>query len=167
VSDSREQNEAEFRAFVRDHEATLSRMASLLTTDVGAAEDLVQTALTRTFARWGRLRDQNPGAYARQIVLNSHIDRWRRVRGRERLTDQVPESSSDDHSARIAERDALTRAMAELSVQERQVVVLRFFVDLSEGATAGELGIPVGTVKSVTHRAVRKLRASAHLIGTN
>ena len=160
-------DDRDFRAFVHDQEPMLLRVASLLTPDPGIAADLVQTALTRTYSRWSRLRDQNPAAYARRIVVNANVDRWRRDRGRERLTDHVPEHLPEDASYDVADgvadRDALARAMAGLTLGERRVVALRFLVDLSEADTAAELGLPLGTVKSTTHRAVLKLRTSPHL----
>ncbi len=156
----------EFRLFAGAQRPSLYRAALVLTADPGAAEDLVQTALMRTHARWPRLREQDPGGYARRIMANANIDRWRRDRGRERLTDEVPETASadlGDIAAGVAERDAVLRALAGLSAQERKVVVLRFLEDYSEADTARALGIPLGTVKSVTHRAIAKLRDNRHL----
>jgi RNA polymerase sigma-70 factor (sigma-E family) len=156
--------EAEFRVFVASTQRTLLRVALALTLDDGHAEDLVQTAYLRTFARWSRLRDQDAAAYARRIIVNENTDRWRRHRGREALTGDVPERASrDDDQLGLADRDAVLRALADLTAQERRVVVLRYLADLSERDTAQELGIPLGTVKSVTHRAVAKLRANHHL----
>ena len=163
VGSSARDDDRDFRAFVHDQEPMLLRVASLLTPDPGIAADLVQTALTRTYSRWSRLRDQNPAAYARRIVVNANVDRWRRDRGRERLTHHVPDQTSDDVAEGVAERDALARAMADLTLAERRVVALRFLVDLSEADTAAELDLPIGTVKSTTHRAVLKLRTSPHL----
>ena len=160
--------EDEFRAFVASTQARLLRVALGPTLDRGLAEDLVQTAYLRTYARWGRLRDQDPAAYARRIVVNEHTDRWRRHQGRESLTDDVPESpTAYDDSSGVSDRDAVLHALADLSPQERRVVVLRYLADLSEVDTAAQHGIPRGTVKSVTHRAVAKLRASAHLTQTD
>jgi RNA polymerase sigma-70 factor (sigma-E family) len=160
-------DEAEFRAFVDATQRTLLRVALGLTLDRGAAEDLVQTAYLRTYARWSRLRDGDPAAYARRIVVNEHTDRWRRHRGRESLVGDVPEMPLGDAVSEVVERDAVVRALAELSDSERRVVVLRYLADLSESETAAALRMPLGTVKSVTHRAVGKLRASSHLSLTN
>jgi RNA polymerase sigma-70 factor (sigma-E family) len=156
-------DEAEFRAFVESTERTLLRVALGLTLDRGAAEDLVQTAYLRTYARWPRLRDGDPAAYARRIVVNENTDRWRRHRGRESLVGDVPDRPFGDAASDVVERDAVVRALAELSDSERRVVVLRYLADLSESDTADALRMPLGTVKSVTHRAVGKLRASSHL----
>jgi RNA polymerase sigma-70 factor (sigma-E family) len=155
--------EAQFRAFVAAHGETLLRLALLIATDRGRAEDLVQTALMRTFARWDRLSGQDPFGYARRIIVNSNVDRWRRDKGREYLTDEVPEPIVSDAAAHIVQRDALMRALASLPISERRVIVLRFLADLSEADTATELGLPLGTVKSVTHRAIRKLRENTQV----
>jgi RNA polymerase sigma-70 factor (sigma-E family) len=156
--------EDEFRAFVGATRRPLLRVALALTLDAGHAEDLVQTAYLRTYAKWGRLRDQDPAAYARRIVINEHTDRWRRHKGRESVTDEVPEGlAAPDGTAHVSDRDAVLRALADLTDQERRVVALRYLADQSEADTAAVLGIPRGTVKSVTHRAVARLRVSAHL----
>ncbi len=158
-------SEEEFRMFVRAEQAALFKVALLLSGDRGVAEDLVQTAFVRTYSRWEKLRNENPAAYARRIIANANIDRWRRDRGREVLTDTIPEQSRPDESRRVDDHDAVVKALAELSERERKVVVLRYLADLSEADTAAALGIPQGTVKSVTNRAVAKLRASRHLDG--
>lgn len=157
-------SDADFRAFALGERAWLFRLGLALTADPGLAEDLVQTALMRTYARWGRLAGQDPAGYAARVVVNANVDRWRRVRGREQLTATALEASDGDVAAAVAARDAVLRALATLSVRERRVVVARFLLDWSEQQTAVELGWPVGTVKSVTHRAVGKLRGSAHLL---
>jgi RNA polymerase sigma-70 factor (sigma-E family) len=152
--------DAEFRAFVIARRDTLWRVALLITADRGRAEDLVQTAFLRTFARWDRLRHEDPFSYARRIVVNANVDWWRRDRGREIITADPPDTIGPDLAAGVAQRDALLRALASLPQSERRVIVLRFLIDLSEANTAAELGLPLGTVKSVTHRAIGRLRAS-------
>lgn len=159
--------DAQFRAFVVAHRDTLLRVALVMTTDRGRAEDLVQTALLRTYARWDRLNGQDAFGYTRRIIVNANIDRWRRDQGREHLTDDVPDRPATDATTSVEQRDVLMRALSSLPVSERRVVVLRFLADLSEAETAAELGIPVGTVKSVTHRAIRKLRINAHAADLN
>jgi len=96
--ESRAEADAAFRDFVTTHETSLLRLALVLTTNRSAAEDLVQTALMRTYSRWGRLRAQDPLAYTRRTLTNANIDRWRRDRGREVLTDLIPEQSRPDDS---------------------------------------------------------------------
>jgi RNA polymerase sigma-70 factor (sigma-E family) len=162
----RQDFDEEFRLFAAGQWRGLYRMALVLCGDPGIAEDLVQTALMRTHARWSRLREQDPAGYARQVITNANIDRWRRDRGREHLSDEVPDRESTDMAVQAAERDAVMRALSDLSVQERRVVVLRFLDDATEADTARQLGMPLGTVKSVTRRAIAKLRASDHLSDT-
>jgi RNA polymerase sigma-70 factor (sigma-E family) len=160
-------DEDEFRVFVAAQGRPLFSLAFLLTRDRGAAEDLVQNAFAATYARWPQLREQSPVAYARRVVANGSTDRWRRTRGRELLTESPPEDYADPADDAVAERDAVLHALDDLTAQERRVVVLRFLCDLSEADTAETLGIPRGTVKSVTSRAVAKLRTSPHLAGRN
>jgi len=153
-----------FERFVHEHHASLYRTAVLMTGDPEAAQDLVQTALSRVFARWSRIRHEEPAAYARRIVVNAHRDVWRRDRGREQLVAVAPEPrAAADATGRVVERDSVVRALRALTGRERRVVVLRFLYDLSEAETASELGMRVGTVKSTTHRAIGKLRSSADL----
>ena len=153
-----------FDAFARANNTSLYRTALLMTGDAGLAEDLVQTALARVYARWSRLSGQDPTAYARRVIINLHRDRWRRVRGREVLMGDPPETADRTELADASDtRDALVRALAQLTVRERQIVVLRFVLDHSEVDTAAELGVSVGTVKSTASRAVVKLRTSPHL----
>jgi RNA polymerase sigma-70 factor (sigma-E family) len=156
--------DASFERFVHEHHASLFRTAVLMTGNPETAQDLVQTALARVYARWSRIADQEPAAYARRIVVNAHRDLWRRNRGREHLVPVTPEpASGPDATGRIVERDSVVRALRLLTARERRVVVLRFLYDLSEAETATELGMRVGTVKSTTHRAIGKLRGSAEL----
>jgi len=157
-------HDPEFDAFARANNTSLYRTALLMTGDAGLAEDLVQTALARVYARWSRLSEQDPTAYARRVIINLHRDRWRRVRGREVLVQDPPETADRIEPADASDsRDALVHALAELTVRERQIVVLRFVLDRSEADTAADLHVSIGTVKSTASRAVAKLRTSPHL----
>jgi RNA polymerase sigma-70 factor (sigma-E family) len=150
-----------FTQFATGCHRALFALALSLTGDRGAAEDLVQTALARTYQHWSRLSrpEQNPLAYARRIVVNANTDRWRRHRGREHLTDVIPEPTSPDASEQVAERAWLLQALQQLTVKERRVVALRFLLDLSEQQVADELDMNPAAVRSATYRAVQKLRA--------
>ncbi|WP_123372370.1 SigE family RNA polymerase sigma factor [Cellulomonas sp. PhB150] len=153
--------DAEFTAFATTAQAELGRMAWLLTGDVHLAAELVQTALVRTYTAWPRARAGDPLAYARRVLANARIDLWRRRR-REVLVapDDVPHQPSADEGATVEHRDELVRALAELSPQQRRVVVLRYLVGLSEREVADDLGVSAGTVKTQASRGLHRLRAS-------
>ena len=87
------------------------------------------------------------------------IDHWRKHR-REHVVapDDVPSAAHDSSEARHAERDALVRALVQLSPQRRRVVVLRYLLDLPERQVADELGLSLGAVKSAASRGLAHLR---------
>jgi RNA polymerase sigma-70 factor (sigma-E family) len=149
-----------FVAFVAGAQSSLHHVAWLLTGDVHQAEELVQDTLVRTYGAWPRVRDDDPYAYTRRVLVNAKTDTWRRRR-REDLVEEPPEPSAGraDEDA-VDDRLALVAALRALTGRERAVLVLRYFADLSEAATAAELGISVGTVKSTASRALAKLRAA-------
>lgn len=156
--------EQEYHEFVVGSQRRLAQMATLLTSDRHAAEDLVQSALVKTYLHWRAARS-NPLPYVRRCMLNQRTDWWRRLRGREHLTNELPESPSGfDHADAHARRDALVNALRGLTQRERAVVVLRYFEDLTEAQVAAELRIAVGTVKSTLFRALAKLRVSPELL---
>ena len=148
----------EFVEFVQAQSRRLTHAAYLLTGDRHLAEDAVQTALVRTYAAWARVRRQDAYAYARSVLVNHLIDRWRRPL-REYSTEQVPERPvTDDLSERVTGRRWLIQALAVLTPRERAVIVLRHYFDLPEAEVADELDITIGTVKSMNSRALAKLR---------
>jgi RNA polymerase sigma-70 factor (sigma-E family) len=152
-------DEAGFRAFVEANGATLLHAARLLTGDHHRGEDLVQTALTKLYLKWGRI--EAPLPYARKALVNAHIDQSRRRWWGERPTDTLPEPLADEpvsDTAAADSRDQLRRILAGLAPRERAVIVLRYYCDLSEQDTAATLGMPVGTVKSTCARALARLR---------
>jgi RNA polymerase sigma-70 factor (sigma-E family) len=139
--------------------------AYLLTGDYHLAEDLAQTALARTYAHWRRVRRQDAMAYSRKVLVNLNIDRLRRRRmvevggdSAEHAMDRV--ADGQDAEATATDRDHVVRLLSVLTDRERRVVVLRHYFDLGEAATASELGIAPGTVKSTLSRALAKLRVS-------
>lgn len=151
-------DEAGFTRWAAGRQQTLLRTAVLLTGDRHRAEDLVQEALTAVATRWGRLALQDPDAYARQVVVRRNISWWRKHR-REVVLAEVDRGPAD--GVLVDRRLLLDRALAALAPRQRAVVVLRFYLDLSERDTADALGVSVGTVKSQTHLALRRLRESA------
>ncbi len=158
------ERDADFNAFVTGAWPRLMRTAFLLTGDRYLAEDVVQTALERTYAAWGRVtRADEPYAYVRRIVVNEHARRFRR-RVPEQLVTAVPERSGPDGFARLDERAALMEALGTLPPGQRQAVVLRYWEDLSESQAAAAMGCSVGTVKSQASKGIAKLRELSSLI---
>lgn len=154
----------QFTRFVTETSPRLLRTAWLLTSHREQAQDLTQLAFAKTFAAWRRLRIGDAEAYARRVMVNSYIDWWRRAPWRERPTEQLPEQLAvPDHARTIDERTALAAALAQLSRRERTIVVLRYYVDLSESEVAAHVGVSVGTVKSTSSKALAKLRRSPNL----
>ncbi len=152
--------DAEFAAFMTEAEPVLGRIAWLLCGDVHRAEELVQAALVRTYVAWPSARRHDPLGYARRTLANARIDTWRKHR-REHLAppDDLPDGGVDSGADARAERDRLVRALLELPVRRRRVVVLRYLLDLSEREVAEDLGVSVGTVKSTAARGLAQLRA--------
>lgn len=137
------------------HYAELVRLAFALTGDWGLAEELAQEAFARIWHRWGNLRDQQAApAYLRTTVVNlARRSLRRRLQERRAWRD-----AGDPGSADPGESIDLLRALARLPARKRACVVLRFYLDLSEAETAAALGVSVGTVKSQTAKALRRLQ---------
>jgi RNA polymerase sigma-70 factor (sigma-E family) len=150
--------EEAFRQFVLSRSPGLRRLAVLLTGDYGHAEDLVQVALTKLYFAWNRLEAQEAvDAYARRILVNTHLNQRRRRWWRERATPTSPDAGVADAADETAERDRVLRALAALPARQRAVMVLRFYDDKSEADVARILQIPLGTVKSSSARALARL----------
>ncbi|MFK3984653.1 SigE family RNA polymerase sigma factor [Micromonospora sp. NPDC050397] len=151
--------EEEFREFVAARSAALLRTAYLLAGDWATAEDLLQTALTKTYLAWKRLGEiEAVEPYARRVLVNTATSWWRRRWHGERPTEVLPERPAPDQIEEQLERDALWRHVRTLPARQRAVLVLRFYEDLTESQTAAMLNISPGTVKSQTFRALNTLR---------
>jgi RNA polymerase sigma-70 factor (sigma-E family) len=147
----------EFGRFAARVVPSLVRSGYLLTGDRGHAEDLVQVTLWRTARRWDALSG-SPDAY--EVLVNLSRDRRRSLRRRPREVaqlDVVVDRGHDDTEA-LLERSAMVQAVRRLPRRQREVVVLRFFLDLSVAQAAAVLGASEGTVKSYTARAIAQLR---------
>ncbi len=160
----REAEIAEFSAFVTASQARMVRLAELLTGDRGRAEDLAQHGFAQAYAAWRRIRTGEPDAYVRRCIINAHTDWWRRRSWREQPFAMLPEQPClVDTAATIADRELVLRALGRLTARERLVLVLRFYLDLSEVDIATQLKIAPGTVKSAASRGLAKLRCDAEL----
>jgi len=159
VSAARQEMEEEFREFVAARSSALLRTAYLLAGDWATAEDLLQTALTKTYLAWKRLGEiEAVEPYARRVLVNTATSWWRRRWHGERPTEILPERAAPDQIDEQLERDALWRHVKALPARQRAVLVLRFYEDMTEAQTAALLDISTGTVKSQTSRALNTLR---------
>jgi RNA polymerase sigma-70 factor (sigma-E family) len=150
----------EFAAFAGANFHRLRRAGYLLTGNQQQGEDAAQTALVRTYAKWSKVRKQDPYAYARRVLANHITDQWRRPI-KESAREELPERSTGrDLADDVSQQQWLIASLGTLAERERTVLVLRHYFDLSEKDVAAELGIAVGTVKSLTARALAKLRVS-------
>lgn len=150
----------EFRVYVATRSGALLRTATLLTGDRSLAEDLVQTALARTYLAWGRIREPHAvDAYTRRVLVTTYATWWRRKWKGEVPQERLPDVAGPDPYGQVDTGLGLRAALARLPRRQRAVVVLRYWEDRSEAEVAELLGISVGTVKSQAARALAKLRA--------
>lgn len=157
----REERDREFADFVASRGATLRRLAYLVSGDLDIADDLTQTALTKLYVAWPRVRlSSSPEAYARQTLVRTHIDEKRRPWRRERAYADLPEHVGPDPQASFDEADALARELWRLPPGQRTAVVLRFWLDLSVEDSARAMNCSTSTVKSQCARGLARLRAA-------
>jgi RNA polymerase sigma-70 factor (sigma-E family) len=152
--------DVEFRRFALAFTPALLRTARLLIGDQNLAEDAVQTTMLQVFRRWDRAREA-PEAYSRTALVNVCRDLWRRQlhRPQEILSADLPEQVMEACFAEdVDRREALRQALNELPIVQREVLVLRYFADLSVEQTSEILGVPNGTIKSAASRGLERLR---------
>jgi RNA polymerase sigma-70 factor (sigma-E family) len=151
-----------FTAFVRSRGEYHLRMATLLTGDPDAAEDLVQASLLKLYRAWSRIDTSGgPDAYLRRIIVNTRRSWWRARWRQETPVPEVPETAAGEDAAERHAVGALVRqALARLPRQQRAVLVLRYCEDLPEDEVACLLGCSAGAVKTHAHRGLRALRES-------
>jgi len=158
-----------FSSYMRARQPVLLRTARSLTANPCDAEDLLQTALTKTYVAWERIEDHRAlDGYVRRALLNTRTSQWRKRKVDEFACDELPEpetvGAAEDPAEQQALHDAMWRAIAKLPERQRAMVVLRYYEDLSEVQTAEVLGVSVGTVKSAVSRALGKLREDPELV---
>jgi RNA polymerase sigma-70 factor (sigma-E family) len=148
------------------HWRQLVRLSVLLVHDVGSAEEIVQDAFVAMHGRWSRLRDPEKAlAYLRQAVVNRSRSalRHRKVVDRH-LTREgglatVTGPGADEAALDTARRTAVLEAMQQLPQRQREVLALRYYLELSEAEIADALGISQGAVKSHASRGATALRS--------
>jgi RNA polymerase sigma-70 factor (sigma-E family) len=157
-SESTDPSDAGYAAFVSAGWSRYLWTASLLAGDRHHGEELLQECLVKLYTRWSRVAGNgDPHAYLRRMLVNGNVSRWRRWR-REQPVAETPDQP-DERGPGGEPDHALRRAVLSLPRQQRAVIVLRYFEDLSEKDTAAVLGCSVGAVKSTHSRALSKLRA--------
>ncbi|MEU0374480.1 SigE family RNA polymerase sigma factor [Streptomyces sp. NPDC006283] len=149
----------EFEEYVRTRQEALLRSARQLVPDPMDAQDLLQTALVRTYSRWDGIADKSlADAYLRRVMINTRTERWRARKFEEVPLEQLPDAGTEDFTEQHADRVLLMEVLKVLTPKQRSVVVLRYWGELSTKETATALGLAIGTVKSTLHRALTRLR---------
>ena len=148
----------DFEEFVVAALPGLLRFGVVLTGDRHRADDLVQAALVKTMRRWRSIERDQPVAYVRRVMVNTHLSAWRRTRRESALPEGFDIADSADATGSYDDQDRLARALSVLPPRQRAVVVLRFYAGLSEAEIAETLGCAPGTVKSQAAKAMRTLR---------
>ena len=149
-----------FEELVGAARPTLLRAAHSVTGRHEDAEDAVQSSLLKAMRAWQRVANQErwrQQAYVRQIVVNTCRSGWRKWGSRVAIGD-VPETVNAPETDTIDDRELLRQALARLPVRQREVLMLRYYDDLTEAEIAKKLGCAPGTVKSSAARALRALR---------
>lgn len=149
----------DFEDYVRTRHTRLLRCARRLVDDPLDAQDLLQTALVRTYCHWDGIADKGlADAYLRRVMINTRTEWWRCDKLNAVPTELLPDTSVEDSTERHADRALLMDVMKVLPPKQRNVVVLRHWEQLSTQETAAALRMSVGTVKSTLHRALARLR---------
>jgi RNA polymerase sigma-70 factor (sigma-E family) len=158
------QRQEEFREYVASRGAVLLRTAMLIAGDRAEAEDLLQSALAKTYLHWDRVHERGAmDGYVRRAMVNTQISWWRRKKLEIYPTDELPDQPVDDHTLRSELHDVLGRALDRLPQRQRVAVMLRYYEDMSEAEIAEVLGVSIGTVKSTVSRAMARLREDHEL----
>jgi RNA polymerase sigma-70 factor (sigma-E family) len=144
------------------HALGLTRLALIMTGDRQAAEDVVQDAFGGLYRRWNWLHDQDKAlAYVRSAVLNGSRSESRRVRASlaRGAGDYLPPSwSAESVVLASEERREVLAALRRLPARQREALLLRYYLELSEAETASAMRVSRGTAKSTVARGLAALR---------
>lgn len=152
-----------FEALYRAQRLAMVRLAAFLVDDPGLAEDVAQDAFAALHARWHHVRDPHSALpYLRRAVVNNSrsVLRRRRTARRYLWPHADPTPGADQDVVAADEHRRLRDALARLPRRQREVLVLRYWADLSEAEIAGTLGVSAGTVKSSASRGLDALEAA-------
>ena len=160
----RERERVRYVEFVQVRYAALYRTAYLLTGNHHTAEDLLQTALTKVYLSWWRVRRVDGAeSYARRVLVNEavslHRRRWTTEISSDRPWDLAPVGFQASHEDAVLDTQLVWQALAKLTAKQRAVIVLRYYEDLSEAQIAVVLGIAPGTVKGHARAALATMGA--------
>ncbi len=151
--------DAEFTAFVESASTRLRRSAYLMCRDWHLAQDLTQQTFAKMYAAWSRIRTgTNLEAYSRKVLMNLVFDQSKRRSASEVVLAELPDHADRANGAPEL-RLALVEALAQLSVEEQAVLVLRHAEDHSVDTVAMILNVSVSVVKMRNARALARLRA--------
>ena len=158
-------DDAGFEAFAAAEIRGLVRYATALSDDRELGADLVQDVLCKVFTRWPQVQNvADPGAYAHTMVTRQYLS-WRRLWSSRNISlaaGDMPEGPpGGDHAETIANRDAITRQLAQLPRRQRTVLVLRYYEQLTDNEIADELGCSPVTIRGYASRALAGLRLTA------
>lgn len=146
-----------------DHYAELVRLAALLVRSSGEAEEIVQDSFVAMHDKWRRLREPEKAVgYLRRTVVNRarSSQRHHRVADKHRSPETGVSPSAELHALAAESRAAVIDALHRLPTRQREVLVLRYYGNLSEADIAATLGISRGAVKSHASRGMAALRSS-------
>ena len=158
-------DDAGFEAFAAAEIRGLVRYATALSGDRELGADLVQDLLCKVFKRWPQVQNvADPGAYVHTMVTRQYLS-WRRLWSSRHIglaAGEMPEGpAGGDHAEAIANRDAITRQLAQLPRRQRTVLVLRYYEQLTDNEIADELGCSPVRVRGYASRAMAGLRLTA------
>ena len=148
-----------FEDFYRAEWASIRRAVGFVVSERELARECVDEAMTRAYERWAQVSAmERPAGWVYRVAINEA-----RNRGRRRKTEQdrqPPAALVAVPGADTVADPAIATAVARLPLDQRSVVVLRFYLDWSTEEVAEAIGVAVGTVKSRLHRALRRLERS-------
>ena len=150
-------------ALHREHYRPLVRLAGLLLHDRGASEEVVQDAFVQLHLKARRLRDpEKAAAWLRSTVLNGARSRLRHLEVRRRhqpAPGRATSASAEDAALAGDAQQRVLAALRTLPPRQREAVVLRFYLDLSEAEMAAAMGVSTGSVKTHLHRGLAALQS--------
>jgi RNA polymerase sigma-70 factor (sigma-E family) len=155
--------EDEVASLFRTEYAGLVRMASLLLGDRAASEEVVQDAFVKLHVSWSRVREPAKApAWLRTGVLTGARSRPRHRQVRRRHLVSVPPAGASPESLAMAGDDhrRVMAALRTLPQRQREALVLKFYLDLSEAETAAAMGVSAGAVKTHVHRGLAALQST-------